>query len=503
MHRVRIAIIGVGMHFQETYTTALKRKDIRDIVEVAWVADLSAKKDLVAARLESVKQKSAFVGVEKFHSQKLPTSIKASLDNALEQYPVEGILISTTPEQHRAYTDWALRAGLKVLLDKPITSRVSAINNPDAASGILEDWQYINSLSEQTNNFVMINSHRRFHPAYVYIGKLLEEVANELGVGITSLSSFNSDGQWRLPNELEDITYHGYEAGNGALSHFGYHYLDLVTSWYRRGTPPDSRADRARVYSSMSTAANYVQQIPQHLSEAALANNNQPKPEQQRNDLLERIKDYGEVDSFSSIEFMKGSTQTAHASLQMLHSGFSQRAWTLPAQNLYKENGRLRWENHLLQQGPFHAIEVRSMQAVQPAHFDPQQGIPRWQLGGSDQLEINVFRNKLIGGKPLETIQVKDLLDSIPRHDVLHEDVKAKTLKLFVGLIAHDRNNLESLNASPEWRKHVETMANSDDQTKSFIAAHQPTAALMSAAYLSYANKINNANPVAEVQLQW
>jgi predicted dehydrogenase len=503
MHKVRIAIVGVGMHFQETYTTALKRKDIRDIVEVSWVADLSEKKDIVTARLKAVNQKSAFVGVTKFYGQKLPRPIKESLDKALEQHPVDGILISTTPEQHRAYTDWALRAGIKVLLDKPITSRQSAANDPVAANGILKDWQHINKLSKQTNCFVMVNAHRRFHPAYDYVGKLLEEVSNELGIGVTSLSSFNSDGQWRLPNEMEDITYHGYDAGNGALSHFGYHYLDLITSWYRKGTQAESRADRARVYTSMSTAANYVQQIPQRLSEAILVRNNQPKPEQQRKELLARIKGYGEVDSFSSIEFMKGNTQTAHASLQMLHSGFSQRAWSLPAKNLYKEHGRLRWENHLIQHGPFHAIEVRSMQAVQPAHFDPQQGIPRWELGGSDQLEINVFRNKLIGGKPLETIQVKDLLDSIPRHDVLHEDVKAKTLKLFIGLIAYDNHELENLNASPAWTKHVRFMASSDDQTKSFIEAHQPTAAMMAAAYKSFANRQSNANPIAEVQLQW
>jgi hypothetical protein len=287
------------------------------------------------------------------------------------------------------------------------------------------------------------------------------------------------------------------------ISHFGYHYLDLITTWYRKGTPENNRADRARVFSSFSTALNYTKQIPQSLSSKLLTDNGQSEPAKQRQSLEKNISRYGEVDSFNSIEFLQGNIQTTHASLQMLHSGFSQRAWTKPAENLYKENGRLRWENHLIQQGPLHAIEIRSFQAVQPAHLDPEGGIPRWELGGSDQLEINVYRNRLIGGKSLETIQVKELLQEVPRHDVLHEDVKAKTLKLFAGLVAKDIGVLDSLQADAKWKAYVNTMASASEQDKSFIEAHQPTVALMSAAYQSYANRMNNLNPVQEVPLVW
>lgn len=501
--KIRIGIFGVGMHFQETYTTALKRKDIADVIEVVWAVDISSKKSLVKSRLDNVGQSAKFIGVNKFDSIELPDKIAQQLDEVQRNSPVDAVLVSTTPEQHRAYVSWALKTRLKVLLDKPITTRINATTDRGQAAGILEDWQYMNDLSKRTGTFLMVNSHRRFHPAYFHVGKLLKEVSDRYGVGVTSLSSFNSDGQWRLPNELEDITYHGYENGNGVISHFGYHYLDLITTWYRKGTPENNRADKARVYSSFSTALNYTKQIPQSFSSKLLTENKEPEPAKQRKSLENNISRYGEVDSFSSIEFLRGNVQTTHASLQMLHSGFSQRAWTKPADNLYKENGRLRWENHLIQQGPLHAIEIRSFQAVQPAHLDPNDGIPRWELGGSDQLEINVYRNRLIGGKPLETIQVKDLLQEIPKYDVLHEDVKAKTLKLFAGLVAKDIGMLGSLRADAKWKAYVNSMASASDQDKSFIWAHQPTAALMSAAYQSYANRINNLNPVQEVPLVW
>jgi hypothetical protein len=62
---------------------------------------------------------------------------------------------------------------------------------------------------------------------------------------------------------------------------------------------------------------------------------------------------------------------------------------------------------------------------------------------------------------------------------------------------------LGSLQADAKWKTYVNSMASAGDQDKSFIGAHQPTAALMSAAYQSYANRINNLNPVQEVPLVW
>jgi len=510
--KIRIASIGTGMHFQETYGKALQRPEIAQMTHLSWVADLASKEALVRRRVADAQQdatflgidQAAFVGLDKFDGQELPQSVKASLDRQLAERPVDGVLISTTPEQHRAYTNWALRAGLRVLLDKPVTSRPNAASIPESASGILDDWRFIDRLSTESGNFVLVNSHRRFHPAYAYVGTLLQEVVEECGIGVTSMSSFSSDGQWRLPNELEEITYHGYEAGNGVLSHFGYHYLDLLSTWYRKGTLPEHRADRAQIYSSFSTAANYAKQIPRLNANAALVRNGEPEPAADDPHQQERIRQYGEVDSFNSIDFLKDDTLMAHASLQLLHSGFSQRQWTVPAKNLYKENGRVRWENHLLQQGPLHAIEIRSFQAVQPARLDPEAGLPRWELGGADHLEINVFRNGLIGGEPLRTIQVRDLLESVPQDDVLHEDVKASTLRLFVGLIAHEDGSLHALSADSAWRNEIIDLAtNGTEQDRSLIASHQPTVALMSAAYESHANRVNNRPPVTEVELQW
>lgn len=503
--KVRLAIFGIGMHFQETYTTALKRKEVNSLVDVVWVADLANKKDLVQERCKIAGQNPLFVGVDTFIGNALPMPLKKQLDAMLVEHPVDAVLVSTTPEQHRAYTAWALRHELDVLLDKPITTRPAAAHNVRQALGILDDWDAMHALSTQKNRLLMVNSHRRFHPAYYKVSELLEEVATKYGFGVTSLSSFNSDGQWRMPNELVEIDYHGFNTGNGALSHFGYHYLDLASTWYRKGTPADRRADTAAINSSFSLADNYAQQITAADAKRVLSLKGEPDPQPDSKEIIKALKTFGEMDAFGSIEMLKENVMTGHITMQMVHSGFSQRAWTKPAHNLYKENGRVRWENHLIQQGPLHAIEIRSFQAVQPSHFDPGEGLPRWELGGSDQLEINIFRNKLIGGKPLETINVTDLLTAIPEKDVLHEDTKAKTLQLFISIVAKRKDIYDTLPKTTEWDAYVTQKMQGSDVDLSLFNTHQPTVAFMAGMYASYAHRKQypKLNERIKVALQW
>lgn len=491
--KLRLGIFGVGMHFQETYAMAFRRSEISEIAEIVWVTDLKNKQELVLERCRHANQTPVFVGVDKFSGQQLPTKLQTLLDNTLQQHPVDAIIVSTTPEQHRAYSEWALTNRVPVIIDKPITARQSAAWDSRAAAGILEDWEALNALAKKHDTLAVVNSHRRFHPAYKKVCELLAEVAEETGVGVTALSSFNSDGQWRLPQELLDIHYHGYENGNGVISHFGYHYLDLATLWYKKGTPKARLADTMRVSSSFSSAQNYGKQMSTADASRALEKVGEPRPDDNDSSVLKDIATFGEVDAFCNVEMLKDDVLTAHMSIQLLHSGFSQRAWTKPATNLYKENGRVRWENHLIQQGPFQSIEVRSFQAAQPNWKKPNQGIPRWEQGGSDHLEINVYRNSILGKPVLETINCRDLLEEIPAHDVIHEDTKANVLLLFIHVVG-EKLGL-TLPTSLKARKQLQKILNADDAYDlSLLSTHQATAALMSACYESFANRQTEQN---------
>jgi hypothetical protein len=60
--KIRLAILGVSVHVQEIYITSLERPDIRDLIDVTWVADL-ADKSVVLQRCAEAGQPPLFVDV--------------------------------------------------------------------------------------------------------------------------------------------------------------------------------------------------------------------------------------------------------------------------------------------------------------------------------------------------------------------------------------------------------------------------------------------------------
>ncbi len=95
--------------------------------------------------------------------------------------------------------------------------------------------------------------------------------------------------------------------------------------------------------------------------------------------------------------------------INLLHHGFSRRAWSKQAIDHYKNNGRVRHELMILNMGPVFSVQVHSYQGCEVK----DRNRPEYnhdEVGGLDHFEIYVFRNsELIGGKPWEVISGKDL----------------------------------------------------------------------------------------------
>lgn len=498
--KIKLAIFGIGMHFQETYSTAFKLDAVSDTAEIAWVLDLEEKKDIAIERCNIAGQDPLFVGVDKFDDIVLPKKISEKLDVILTKHPIDCVLVSTTPEQHRAYCDWAIGKGLSILLDKPLTSRHNAMNNQSQAQGIYEDWEYINDKAKQSNVFVLVNSHRRYHPGYVKVGRLLEEVANQTGCGVTMISTFNSDGQWRFPKELRDIQYHGYDNGNGVVSHFGYHPMDVAMYFYKKGTPAKHLAGAMDVTCRMLSAKEYVSLVPTAIANKALVSFGETATDDDDSSIRDELKNFGEVDAYVTAEMIHNEEMSCHISVQMVHSGFSQRAWAKPAVNLYKENGRVRWENHLIQQGPFQAIEIRSYQAVQPSWKHPDENIDRFAVGGADHFEVTVYRNKILKKPVLENINIRELLDTVPNDRVIHEDVKANVLLYFLVSVAKRLSHPILGEVSKDVMNFVDKLLSGDAYDLSTISTHQATTSLMSACYESNSILVNSSSTNTRVR---
>ena len=120
------------------------------------------------------------------------------------------------------------------------------------------------------------------------------------------------------------------------------------------------------------------------------------------------ISNFGEIDVFSNLEFKKNNRVITLANINLTHTGYSQRDWvTAKGRDLYKGNGRMRQETHIIQQGPFQAIHYDRYQS---SDFDTKKNYKLYDFDGKDHSHIYIFRNsKMIGGKKFEEIIIKDL----------------------------------------------------------------------------------------------
>ena len=78
-------------------------------------------------------------------------------------------------------------------------------------------------------------------------------------------------------------------------------------------------------------------------------------------------------------------------------------------QDIYKGNGRVRHETLNIEVGPLMNIQIHSYQDYENSE---KERIINNNVGSIDHFEIYIFRNcKLIGGKPLEKIDLDTISD--------------------------------------------------------------------------------------------
>lgn len=110
-----------------------------------------------------------------------------------------------------------------------------------------------------------------------------------------------------------------------------------------------------------------------------------------REDLNQLTHTYGEIDAFCSFAFKHNDAIMTLGSVNLSHNSFSQRGWYSTAgRDLYKGNGRLRHETHIIEQGPFQAIEFISLQSEE---VKPGNTKNLFEPGGEYHLDLHVFRN--------------------------------------------------------------------------------------------------------------
>lgn len=450
-----VLLIGVGPHSKRVYIPWLL-SEARKIKLIAAVELIDAKED-VKSYFKTQGITPEIILTKTFKSDTLPVTLEKKLTNLVKEKRVDAVIIASEPTAHIQYALWALQNNLHILMDKPITTRANASTNHSAAKKILKDFvllekTYKKALQRKSDLLFSINVQRRFDPKFDKIRMLIQDVAKKTNCPITSIQSSTADGQWRLPNEILDINYHGFNEGYGKGSHSGYHTFDVLWQFITSSADDNKRPDNVEIMASVTRPTDYFAQLTP--ADYSRFFSQDKLPTFASKDRLAKItKDYGEIDLFTQLVFKRGKDVICTTQSSLLHNSYSRRSWPKPRKDLYKGNGRVKQEHYFIEQGPFQALHIHSYQS-----FTKSAGLLPYDRNGKEHFEIHIFRNsKLLGGKSYERISAKDFIKTAPDTTRLKIELEGKALVMeeFFDFISKktNRNLLRS-----DFFEHVNTV---------------------------------------------
>ncbi|MFD9062327.1 Gfo/Idh/MocA family protein [Kitasatospora purpeofusca] len=487
---VNVLVVGVGPHTRLNHLPALAAAQDAGLAGTVTGVDLPhAVPAAIQYGTPGRPRRMPVLSVEPFPASRrtLPGEVRTVLDAQVEQERIGAVIVATEPSVHLPYALWAMERGLPVLLDKPLTAHPGASTDPAAAQAIADDFDtlldaYRTARRRDPRMVVSVLSQRRWHPAFRTVRELIAEVAEATNCPVTSVQSSHGDGQWRLPDELVDLGYHGFKDGYGKAAHSGYHHFDTVPWWLAAGERPGKEIDEIEVHAACTRPADFLTQLTVTDHERllpGLAGRN-PYTEQ---DLHRLTAGFGEVDVFLNVAYRSRGQVMTLGSHSLAHTTFSQRGNLHPVPGgLYKGNGRIGQETHIVQQGPFQALHLHILQTL---HGD-RDGIDRRAPGGADHIELHVFRNDRLplGWERHRTLGFADLSRGSGPTAVLPTQRSARTCAVteFLSYLAGRIPRA---------------------QMASDLADHRRPARLMAAAYLSMARRWTDGRPAAPMVLDF
>ena len=480
--KINILLIGCGPHAKRIYVPLLSKYKNR--VNVKCIVDIKEKEEDINHFLKSLNCGTYFIKEAHMSYERLHPFVEKKLDGFVKKYDINGVIISTEPLTHVMYSKWALKKNLSILLDKPVSTYQEVSTKANLAKKILTDYDDLAKIyKNKTKISFSLMSQRRFHPAFKKIKKLIEDCYKKTNCPVTSIQSFHCDGQWRMPMEIVEQIYHPYCQGYGKCSHSGYHFFDIVPFLINPSYSKDKLYDEVTAHSTVVRPLDFLQQLNLKDYEKLFGKKLFDEHNKfSKKDYEKLMENYGEVDAFTNLEFKNKDKTITLSSINLAHNGFAQRCWvTAKGRDLYKGNGRVRQETHIIQQGPFQAIHYHSYQSKE---VNPNKNQGLYDVGGEYHLDIYVFKNtKMIGGKTFEKISVKDLNKKIMSNKSRghQEDARAKGFLEFVEFLEGKRK-----------RK---------DMTSDFLT-HRMGSLITSLIYRSIVSQYHNKNAKMRIKIK-
>ncbi|MFF4895744.1 Gfo/Idh/MocA family oxidoreductase [Streptomyces sp. NPDC001068] len=418
----RIVLAGLGPYARTFYYPVLERYHSIGRLTIDAVIEKESQRHVVEHFLKgrSIQPQRVVLVPDDLDHDEL--SVFLEMEDPLSGESAWGCIVATEPRAHRAYAEWAVRRGMHVLLEKPVTARDLREKGPVEALRLVSDHRCLAELADRYGVTVVVQAQRRVHPAYRMVKEVVGEIVAEFGVPVTYLDIHHADGTWNMPWEFVSRDGHPYKFGYGKLLHSGYHFVDLFC-WLsevnqQAAVPPDRVG-----LDVFPVAAN---RLGAQLAEASYERlfggkrwrhfGGLPRPAS-----LPR-QSWGETDVVLLARLMRGSEVVTTAVLSLLQSSLSGRSWLeLPA-DTYKGNGRIRHERVTVNVGPLLAVQAHSY----------QDG----RADGTSPFEVVIYRNRrLVGGEAVtrftmrseagEVAEASDSLNNRAREQILEDFLAA------------------------------------------------------------------------------
>ncbi|MCB9798559.1 Gfo/Idh/MocA family oxidoreductase [Candidatus Nomurabacteria bacterium] len=412
MKTVNVLVIGVGPHARRIYVPAFFKLAKDYPVKLVAAVDISPQKDLIDNYITDNEYDMEMLYLDPFDpSRSIPKSSMEALDDLTIRHNINGVVIATEPTAHKVYAEWALRRGLHILMDKPVSTRKWVSVDINQARSLIDDYNELLELyklqQKKEPTLFSVNVQRRYEHGFDKVKELVLETSKKFNVPITSMQIMHADGSWRFPREVLFQDSHGLFEGMGKVSHSGYHLLDMAWQLYKTSQVKEKAVDELEFFSSPLTPVgldvcineeDYIRYFGDNYEKTGLS----------RKEYLSQVRDYGELDSFNIIRLLKDGENVCNISVSLLHSSFSARSWVIPSPDLYKGNGRVKHQQFILQQGPFQSIHIHNYQSSAQHDIDNSN---QFDVGGNNHFDIYVFRNATMYGekKPFTKISGYEL----------------------------------------------------------------------------------------------
>ncbi|WP_414828929.1 Gfo/Idh/MocA family oxidoreductase [Alteromonas sp. H39] len=481
---INFLILGFGPHTKRIYHPLLELAAEDESVNLKAALDVQAGEAKAREYLadKQVQPELHFIDCKEVTERQLSCRLTNLLNDIVHRHQINSVIIATEPLVHFPYAKWALQKGLSVLMDKPISSYENVANNLRKARQVAADYYelndcYLQSQKSHPRQMFSMMAQRRHQTSFTILKEKIEDCFKQTNCPVTNFQTFHSDGQWRMPTEVVEQHYHPYNQGYGKCSHSGYHYFDIIPYVLESGLGGNKYYDNAEVFANAVRPLDVLQQFSlddyrklfglKHFDK-----NNKYSSEE----LTFLMQNYGEVDCSSNISFRQGNKTLTNLSINLTHNGYSQRNWVSAiGRDLYKGNGRVSHESHIIQQGPFQNIHFHSYKS----DHEHRKGDPI--IGTKEHLEIYVFRNhKMLGGNHVETFDISDLRQQEGGNKGLSGKSKSK---LYYEFIEGIRGNITR------------------EEVKSDFSKHEAGALITSAVYQSICHAAQNENPLVKTSL--